>query len=100
MTLRHIVLMKMSATNPDERRERTETLASALRELPPHIEQILALSVGMNVLERTGNWDLALTVDVADEDALEVYRNHPEHLKVLHLINDTVAERAAADYFV
>ncbi len=98
MTLRHVVMMKMDAASAHERTEHATRLAAALRALPPHIEQILALEVGVNTLENPGNWDLALTVDVADEHALELYRNHPEHLKVLQLIQELVADRCAVDH--
>ncbi|MEO7348752.1 MAG: Dabb family protein [Terrimesophilobacter sp.] len=100
MTLRHVVVMKMGAASARERTESAATLAAALEALPPHIAQILALTVGLNMIENPGNWDLALTVDVADEEALEVYRHHPEHLKVAKLIQETVGERCAVDYLV
>ena len=100
MTLRHIVLMKMDAVSPEERATRTAKLAAALEALAPHIEQIISLTVGINVLESPSNWDLALTVDVADEAALQVYRSHPEHVKVAELIQKFVAERCAVDYLV
>lgn len=98
MILRHVVLMKMDASSSAQRTERSATLAAALEALPSHIEQILALSVGLNSLDNPGNWDLALTVDLADEDALGVYRNHPEHRKVIALIEQLVAERCAVDF--
>ncbi len=100
MILRHVVLMKMAAGLSEESSKRAALLAAELEALPHHIEQILALSVGMNTIENPGNWDLALTVDVADEDALNVYRTHPEHLKVAQLINEIVAERCAVDFMV
>lgn len=100
MTLRHVVLMKMAATTAAERAEHAARLAAALEALPQHIEQIIRLEAGVNSLESAGNWDLALTVDVADEAALEVYRNHPEHLKVAELIRELAAERCAVDYSV
>lgn len=100
MTLRHVVMMKMDAASALERSEKAETLAVALRALRPHIEQVVALSVGLNIVENPGNWDLALTVDVEDEEALEVYRHHPEHLKVAKLIQELVVDRCAVDYLV
>lgn len=99
MILRHIVSMRMDAATPAEREERAETLAAALRSLPAHVDEIRSLTVGLNVLDRPGNWDLVLTVDVDDESALEVYRNHPEHQKVMGLIQELVADRCAVDFF-
>ena len=100
MTLRHVVMMKMAGDSLEERNERAALLAGELEALPPHIEQILALTVGMNTIVSPGNWDLLLTVDVADETALEAYRTHPEHLKVAQLIQQIVADRCAVDHLV
>lgn len=98
--LRHIVLFRMKATEDAERAASVARLSGALTALPPHIDQIRALSVGANVLQRPGNWDLALTVDVDDAAALEVYRVHPEHQKVLALVDELAAERCAVDFTV
>ncbi len=100
MTLRHVVMLKMDARSLNERAERAARLAAALEALPPHIDQIQSLTVGVNDLERPGNWDLVLTVDVADEAALDEYRDHPEHVKVMQLISLTVAERCAVDFHI
>ena len=100
MILRHVVMMKMVAASAEERTERAVLLAAELEALPSKVDQILALSVGVNTLENPGNWDLVLTVDVADAAALEAYRTHPEHLKVLKLIQQIVADRCAVDYLV
>lgn len=100
MTLRHVVMLKMDAPSLQERVERADRLAAALEALPPHIEQIQSLSVGVNSVDRPGNWDVVLTVDVANEAALDAYRNHPEHVKVMQLISISVAERCAVDFHV
>lgn len=100
MILRHVVMMKMSANSREERDERAARLTAELEALEPQVEQILALSVGVNTLESPGNWDLALTVDVEDEAALETYRQHPEHIKVAAIIQELVADRCAVDYLV
>ena len=100
MILRHVVVMKMAGETYDERHEQAALLAAALEALPPHIEQILSLTVGLNTIEGPDNWDLALTVDVADEVALDLYRNHPEHLTVTKLIQEIVSDRCAVDFVV
>ncbi len=98
--LRHIVLLRMNATTDAERASSVARLSGALASLPAHISQIRELSVGTNVVLRPGNWDLSLTVDLDDAEALEEYREHPEHQKVLELINQLVADRCAVDFTV
>jgi hypothetical protein len=88
----------MDAETDAERNARAGRIRDALTALPPHIPQIIRLEVGANSIVRPGNWDLALTVDVADAVALELYRGHPEHQKVLQLINELVADRCAVDF--
>lgn len=98
--LRHIVLLQVDATDQQVRAERSRQLIDALEALPPHIPEIRSLSVNANVVERPGNWDLALIVDVDDAEALEVYRGHPEHQKVLKLIAEFASDRCAVDFRV
>ncbi len=98
--LRHIVLMRLEADTEEQRLARSAQLSGALAALPDLIPQIRSLTVDANVLSGRGNWDLALTVDVDDEAGLEVYREHPEHWKVLALIAEIVADRSAVDVFV
>ena len=98
--LRHIVLMRLDAETDEVRLVRSAQLAAALAALPDRIPEIRSLTVNENVLNRPGNWDLALTVDVDDEAGLQVYREHPEHRKVLALIEEIVAERSAVDVIV
>lgn len=100
MTLRHIVMFKMNAETEHERDAQAARLVAALEALPPNIQQIRALSVGVNTVHRPGNWDVVLTVDVDDEAALELYRNHPDHVTVMQLVAQTVAERCAVDFRV
>lgn len=98
--LRHIVSLRMDADTAEVRDSRAAQLTAALAALPAVIPEIRALSVHDNVVTRPGNWDLALVVDVDDAEALEVYRAHPEHQKVLVLINEIVADRCAVDFLI
>lgn len=96
--LRHIVLMKVDADSDEVRLAGSAQLSAALAALPAHIPEIRGLTVNANVVSGRGNWDLALIVDVDDATDLEVYRGHPEHQKVVELINQLVAERSAVDF--
>lgn len=98
--LRHIVLMRLEADTEEVRLARSARLSAALAALPDLIPEVRSLTVNANVLSRPGNWDLALTVDVDDAAGLDVYREHPEHRKVLALIEEVVADRSAVDVIV
>ena len=92
--------MKMGAEAEVQRSDELAKLKEALEALPGSIPQILGMRVGVNSVFRPGNWDLALEVEFADADCLEVYRVHPEHQKVLGMIDRVVADRCAVDYLV
>ena len=96
--LRHTVLLRIDATDDAVRSERSQRLIAALESLPPSIPEIRALAVNANVVVREGNWDVALVVDVDHAEALEVYRSHPEHQKVLRLISEITSDRCAVDF--
>ncbi len=96
--LRHVVLMRLDAGTDEVREARSARLSAALAALPDLIPEIRSLQVNANVVTRPGNWDLALTVDLDDAADLEVYRQHPEHRKVLALIEEIVADRSAVDF--
>lgn len=98
--LRHVVLMRLDADSDGVRQARSSQLSAALAALPDVIPEIRSLTVNANVVTRPGNWDLALTVDVDDAADLEVYRQHPEHQKVLALIEEIVADRSAVDFTI
>ena len=96
--LRHIVLMRMDAAGTEDRSVKVAKLTTALTNLVGRIGQIRSMAVENNVVDRSGNWDLALIVDFDNADDLEVYRAHPEHVAVLELINQLVADRCAVDF--
>jgi len=90
----------MNGDTANERSAFAAELTTALTGLVGQIPEIRSLSVSPNVVERPGNWDLALIVDLDDAEALEVYRAHPQHVKVAELIGRIVAERCAVDFEV
>lgn len=95
--LKHVVLMRMKSESSVQKELDLKQLIGALEALPNTVAQIEKLDVVRNLVDRPGNWDLALTVEVSDADALEQYRTHPEHLKVASLIDHVVADRCAVD---
>ena len=98
--LRHVVSMKMGGATTTERADNAAQLTAALNGLVGRIDQIRSLQVAPNVVERPGNWDLVLVVDLDNAVDLELYREHPAHVAVLELITRVVAERCAIDFEV
>lgn len=97
--LKHIVMMRLKeTTDPVERTQRAWQLKSALDELPGQIPEILEWETGINVNPFPQAFDLVLVSVFADDAALDIYRNHADHQKVLGFIRQVVKDLAVVDY--
>ncbi len=97
--LHHIVFFKLNKQLA-ERDEKLAVMQQMLLALKDKIDVIQELECGRNFSTRDSAYDLALVVKLADEDALEAYRVHPEHQKVLGYIKEIKPQTAVVDYFV
>ena len=94
--LHHVVLMRTRAGAQPEAREQ---ILKQLRSLPALIPEIEDLSCGLNFADRSGGFDLVLSVRLAGKKALQTYRDHPEHVRVLETwIRPNVEQVVAGDY--
>lgn len=98
MTIRHIVLWKLSADDADTRALHAEQVAERLESLTSVIPEIEHLEVGRNVAYPHTNWDVALISEFADVEALERYQVHPAHQEVAEFVRSVVSERAGIDF--
>lgn len=98
--IRHVVIWKFKeAADGYDRSTNMERVKGELEALPKRMPGVIRhLEVGLNDLENGTNYDLVLIVDFDDYRALEVYLNHPEHLKVADLVTKVRENRVAADY--
>lgn len=98
MTVKHIVVWQVAATDETEKAAALATIESALTGLVGTIPSILSLTVGLNGAYPDKNSDIAVVADFADFEGLDAYQNHPDHLEVAALIRTLVSSRAAIDY--
>lgn len=97
--VRHLVFFRLK----DEAlgQPKAQLMAEVVRRLqglPPLIADIRELQVGADFLHSPASWDVGLYTVFADREALERYRVHPEHQKVVAYIAQVVAERAVVDW--
>lgn len=98
MILRHVVMMKF---NDDQNVERISSeIKQLLEALVSSVEPLKAMEVGLNISKKPSAYHLVLTADFDDEAGLDAYRSHPDHVKILNRMKDTVEKVAAVDYFV
>ncbi|HEY0258310.1 MAG TPA: Dabb family protein [Lacisediminihabitans sp.] len=98
--LRHVVSWKLKAEDVAAKAEDSARISAALQTLPAVIPEIRSLTVGSNAAYPETNWDLVLIADYDDAAALDVYQNHPEHRKVVAIIEPLVAARANVDFLI
>jgi hypothetical protein len=90
--LTHIVIWKYREdVSQVEREEHVELL----RGLPGLIPEIETFAVGFDVLRLPRSFDTGLVATFRDRDALEIYSEHPEHVKVAQL-GRTISEQVAS----
>ena len=95
--IRHIVAWKLTTTDPAERAEQAQKIATDLRALRGVVPSIIDISVGPDVVGG-GNWDVALVADFADRAGLDAYQTHPDHQAVAGYIRSVVSDRIAVDF--
>lgn len=96
--LRHIVMIKFNqGENLPEVSARTKEQLLALEK---SIEPLLKMEVGLNISTRPSAYDLVLVADFDNEHGLAIYRDHPEHIKVLDYLKTVMEKATVVDYFI
>ena len=94
----HVVLFKFKAYPSVEKQEKLNQLKEALLGLRNKIEELKYMELGTNYALDSPSYDLCLISHFETLADLDVYRVHPEHLKVLELVTEFTELRAAVDY--
>lgn len=97
--LKHIVMWKLKDfSEGGSKIENMQKMKSMLEALNGRVPGLLKLEVGLNVDPSDMGFDLVLYSEFKDEQALETYQNHPEHLKVREFVGKVREKRAVVDY--
>ncbi len=93
--LTHIVIWKYREDVPDAKREEHVEM---LRRLPSLIPEIESFEVGFDILRLPRSYDVGLVAVFRDRAALDVYTEHPEHLRVVSFGREISANVASVDF--
>jgi len=92
--IRHIVLFKFKKDTANESREK---LISALRDLKNLRPLVKELEVGVDVAGKPNSYDIALSSVFETFGDVERYAVHPDHLKVVKLVEELCESSVKVD---
>ncbi len=97
--IRHIVMFKIKEFEPPGKKEEIiRQLKEQLEALSLKIPVIRFINTALNINNSPNGFDLVLETEFDDPQALETYRVHPEHKKVVEFIKPYKLQSASVDY--
>jgi len=97
--IKHIVLIKLRKDQPHQKtNELLGQLKYKLDELPSKIDLIKTYETGINISSSANAFDLVLISTFNSIEDLNIYREHPDHVKVLNYINEVKEDIKVVDY--
>ena len=92
--VRHVVTL---TARDDVTPEQLADVVSVIASLPHVVPGIRSYSVGTDLGIDDGNASIAIVADFDDQTSYEIYRDHPEHRRVINEhVRPILAGRAAA----
>jgi hypothetical protein len=93
----------MFKTRPMPEEEKTiaiERLKRAIDALEQEVPQVKFLQTGINFNTRPQAFDLVLISDFEREEDLDIYRDHPQHQRVMDIIHEAVDKVHVVDFYL
>ena len=95
--IKHIVVVKLKESAEGAGKKENAAILKTRLEGLKSIHQAKNLKVGFP-LNSTADWDVALQCDFENAADMDVYRNHPDHLKVVELLRKVQQETKLFDF--
>ena len=86
------------SVSAEAKSENARKLKEAIEGLMGKIPELKSMEVGLNLSTKPSAYDLVLTSEFESVEALDMYRIHPEHKKVLELLYEVMEQTAVVDY--
>jgi hypothetical protein len=98
--IKHIVIWNLKAEAEGKTKaENIATMKQLLEDLTNKIPGIVSLEIGLKGTDSpANNDDIILVSEFKTWADLDLYANHPEHLKVVEFVKKVVEKRSAVDY--
>jgi hypothetical protein len=94
--IRHVVLYKFHASLSEEQRQDAINVLHAMGQSIPEVRE---WSIGKQALPSSTAYDLAQVSSFENVEALEKYRNNPNHIRTKKLMGE-IADMVVVDYEV
>jgi hypothetical protein len=92
--VKHIVMFKLA----DKTTKNMERAVDSLRGLEGKIETLQSIEIGTDFLESDRSYDIVLTAYFKDQDGLNIYANHENHLPVVKTMRSLCSSSVVVDY--
>lgn len=97
--IKHIVMWKLQEfADGRNKLENAKIIKEKLEALVGIIPEIVKLEVGIDILGTSQSYDVVLVSEFKSLEDLNIYANHPEHLKVGEFVGKVREDRIAVDY--
>jgi hypothetical protein len=96
--LKHIVMWNVRGESAEEKNQSAHFLKSRFESLIGMIPGLRHLEVGIDSSRVDYACDVVLYTEFADQDALDAYAVHPEHLRVKKELGEMRIARHQVDY--
>lgn len=97
--INHVVLFKLKAFDTvQEKQQALDQFKAKLLALKNHIPELKYIEVGKHNTIDSPSYDLCLISHFDSVADLDIYRIHPEHVKVTDFVKQITVDRAAVDY--
>jgi len=97
--INHVVLFKLKEFETLEEKQMVlDEFKSKLMALKNSIEELKFIEVGKHIRINSPSYDLCLITYFETEADLEIYKVHPDHLKVVDFVKQVTVDRAAVDF--
>lgn len=93
--VKHIVTFKIKDEDKKENLLKAKEIIEALKD---KISEIIHIEVGIDFGLDANPSDFVIYSEFKTKEDLEIYANHPEHIKVVEFIKTIATERRVVDY--
>ena len=95
--IKHIVMWDLKDEN---KLENSKKLKASLENLKEEINEIKEIEVGININNSDASMDVVLYSVFNTLEDLDIYQNHPKHLKVKEFVKNISTNRKVIDFEV